>query len=315
MKAKGWNGIEVSCDSCGDWIDSEHYHCIECGPGSVDFCINCLWGGDVCDIDFHGWVPRTLVDGVNGPRLVDIGDPISPGKATTIHTSYPNRFTPPNFAATPQSLFSNEHRFIRRSNPRQMLIYTDGACLSNGQANPRAGYSFVYRPSAYTQTGILIRAGTICQRLERRGPTGEPYTQTSNRAELRAVIAALQFKDWSTDCNGRWESLVIATDSEYVAVGVTQRIHIWEDNDWTTFNRFTNQWRDIKNQDLWILLLNLVRELQGEGVEVLFWRIRRVWNGRADEFAKRAAGYPEKQHFTVLQPASPVRTRVIRYWD
>lgn len=30
-------------------------------------------------------------------------------------------------------------RFINTEDPKQVLVYTDGACLNNGQANPRAG--------------------------------------------------------------------------------------------------------------------------------------------------------------------------------
>jgi ribonuclease HI len=128
---------------------------------------------------------------------------------------YPSKFQPPQATDKPESLFADEHRFIRNSDPREILIYTDGSCLDNGQSNPRGGCAFVYRPSAYTQTGSLTHRGIIPFRLETKGPTGYSYKQTSNRAELRAVIAALQFRDWSMDCNRSWRSLVIATDSEY----------------------------------------------------------------------------------------------------
>ena len=107
------------------------------------------------------------------------------------------------------------HRFIRRNGEQnQFLIYTDGACLDNGGANPRAGCSFVYRNST-ENPGI----GWVCFPLEKRGPTGIPSLQTSNRAELRAVIAASRFRYWPGEgCR----CLVIATDSEYVVEGITK---------------------------------------------------------------------------------------------
>jgi ribonuclease HI len=142
-------------------------------------------------------------------------------------------------------------------------------------------------------------------RLETEGPTGEVYKQSSNRAELRAVIAALQFTDWSTDCNGGWRSLVIATDSEYVAVNITQRIKKWGKEGWKTFDHSTKRRQDVKNQDLWKLLLSLVRTLQGEGVEVSFWRIPRASNERADRFAKYGAEHAEVPHFVMVQPDGP----------
>jgi len=161
--------------------------------------------------------------------------------------------------------------------------------LRNGQSNPQAGFAFVYRPSAYNQTGTLTHAGTINMRLETMGPTGETYMQTSNRAELRAVIAALQYHDWSADCNRSWRSLVFATDSEYVAVNATERIERWEATGWKLASYKGRAPEPVKNQDLWKLLLTLIRQLQENGVNIAFWRIPREWNERADEFAKKGA--------------------------
>ncbi|KAF4336031.1 rnase h domain protein [Fusarium beomiforme] len=70
-------------------------------------------------------------------------------------------------------------------------IYNDGACLGNGQPNPRAGWSFVFRPNQPNRTA------TVTGRLENQGPFRDPHDQTSNRAELRAVITALRFRHWT----------------------------------------------------------------------------------------------------------------------
>lgn len=99
-------------------------------------------------------------------------------------------FIEPRPTDTPSSLFPGSlarfgNRFVRRNKPTELLIYTDGACLDNGHANARAGCGFVFSsapgPSSYCNF-----------RLEKQGPTGEVYQPTSNRAELRAVIAALR---------------------------------------------------------------------------------------------------------------------------
>jgi ribonuclease HI len=143
-------------------------------------------------------------------------------------------------------------------------------------------------------------------RLETMGPTGETYTQTSNRAELRAVIAALQFLDWSADCNRSWRSLVFATDSEYVAVNATERIERWEATGWKLASYKGRAPEPVKNQDLWKLLLTLVRQLQENGVNVAFWRIPREWNETADKFAKNGAEHGEVLKFQELEYFGPL---------
>ncbi|KAJ5951109.1 uncharacterized protein N7479_009522 [Penicillium vulpinum] len=111
----------------------------------------------------------------------------------------PTKFIPPNPGRdTPQRLFAPgisakdippPYEFIRRDGNRtQFLVYTDGACLSNGQPRPRAGCSFIFRPSSSE-----VR-GNISFPSELEGPSGQQYAQTSNRAGLRAVLAALRFR-------------------------------------------------------------------------------------------------------------------------
>ncbi|KAH7259396.1 uncharacterized protein BKA55DRAFT_662040 [Fusarium redolens] len=118
--------------------------------------------------------------------------------------------------ATPQSLFSvgigrNAHppviRFIRVDDPKSLLIYTDGACLGNGQVEPRAGWAFVFGPLEPNTTA------SVNERLEYQGPMGDFADPTSNRAELRAIIGALRFRNWTSE---GFTTLVLATDSEYV---------------------------------------------------------------------------------------------------
>ncbi|KAF4626702.1 hypothetical protein G7Y89_g11452 [Cudoniella acicularis] len=218
---------------------------------------------------------------------------------------YPVRFQPIDSTATPHTLFDYEHRFIRKKDPREILIFTDGTCSGNGQKHPQAGCAIVHRPSIYSQTGQLTHGGTVRFRLETEGPTGIRYQQTSNRAKLRAVIAALHFRDWSMDCNRSWRSLVIATDSEYAAINVTERVQNWETNGWKLSGG-----GDVKNQDLWKLLPKLIRKLLQGGVKVSFWRIPREWNSSADEFAKSAVDMKETLKFEVLESSRPIQIKI-----
>jgi ribonuclease HI len=193
-------------------------------------------------------------------------------------------FVPPTPTVTPSELFPLQHRpdrqyprFVRRSSPGDFLIYTDGACLNNGQADPAAGWGFVFRALEANRPHM----GRVSGRLEEHGPSGEHHPQTSNRAELRAVIAALQFRSWFGE---GWTRLVIATDSEYVTRGATEWVRAWGRNGWVTSNRTA-----VKNRDLWEELLGEVMGYREKGMEVCFWRIPRAWNEEADRVAKAGA--------------------------
>ncbi|KAF7914514.1 uncharacterized protein EAF01_000920 [Botrytis porri] len=203
------------------------------------------------------------------------------------------KFRPPLSSDTPSMLFRPAHRFIRRTDPNEILIYTDGSCLSNGLASPRAGCGFVISPHH-----------KINFRLENTGPTGEMHRQTSNCAELRAVLAALEYRAWQGDNFASWTRIVIATDSEYVSLGATERINGWAQRGWRT-----SAGTEVKNLDLWKRLVYRIKELSrpinysenGCGAAVAFWRIPREWNGEADAEAKRGADLEEKEEFRVLK--------------
>ena len=176
---------------------------------------------------------------------------------------------------TPTRCHDTAHRFVRRTNDREMLIYVDGSCLDQNSSehidNRRAGCAWVYKPEAISES----------HRLELKGPTGEEQPQTSNRAELRAALGALTYRRWFGE---GWERVVIATGSEYVALGITQRIETWAARGWRTGSRSAD-----KNKDLWKALRDKINELGENGTEVVFWRIPREQNTIADQAAKNAA--------------------------
>ncbi|THH12809.1 hypothetical protein EW146_g7347 [Bondarzewia mesenterica] len=201
------------------------------------------------------------------------------------------RFTPPNSSDIPTALFvpqvwyQHKPRFVRRSNYQEILIYTDGACLSNGGADPRAGCSFIFHPCAPN--------ANVGFRLELKGPDNQVHPQTSNRAELRAAIAALQFRAWDGEGFTR---IVIATDSEYTVLGVTERVWNWEKNGW-----LTAKGTPVQNRDLWEALRDEVFKWETRGVRVMFWLIPREQNLAADTLAKEAAAKLEvNSHYSPI---------------
>lgn len=161
-----------------------------------------------------------------------------------------------------------------------MLLFADGSCLSNGLGTAaKAGCAFVFGPPEEKQLSH------IKFRLELEGPDGVLHEQTSNRAELRAVIAALQFRVWWGE---GFTSVVIATDSQYTVKGCTEWVQGWMHKDWRTGNNIT-----VKNRDLWELLLDEVELFRERGCNVFFWKIPRSLNVYADRLAKEAAAEAE----------------------
>ncbi|KAI9651193.1 hypothetical protein NHQ30_001230 [Ciborinia camelliae] len=205
-------------------------------------------------------------------------------------------FTPPNLTDKPGKLFSigelylDFPRLVRRTNPHEILIYADGACLRNGISNPTAGWGFVISPTH-----------KVSFRLENTGPTGEPHPQTSTRAKLRAVIAVLEYRLWQGEtCT----SLVIATDSEYVVQGATKWIHTWIQQGWRT-----SSGEPVENHDLWKRLIYCIKRLNiplevpsyQVSTSVSFWKIRRGWNKAADKQAKKGAKGEEVPEYQKLE--------------
>ncbi|KAI8623629.1 ribonuclease H-like protein [Xylariaceae sp. FL1651] len=194
---------------------------------------------------------------------------------------FPTRFTPPSTTIKPTELFpgkatyANLTRYIHCHDPRKILIFTDGACLNNGQPNPKAGWAIVDGP------GFAGQPHFASSRLENVGPFGDRSFQSSNRAELRAVIAALRLRHWVGE---GFKDIVIATDSEYVTTGSTTWAKTWVQNNWKTSSK-----TDVKNKDLWEMLLGEVERWHDAGLSIQFWRIPRDWNKVSDAAAKKAA--------------------------
>ncbi|KAK3896982.1 putative rnase h domain protein [Staphylotrichum tortipilum] len=164
-------------------------------------------------------------------------------------------------------------RYVPRiSGLKTMLMFSDGSCLANGAADARAGWAFIFKPGS---------EGSVSGVLEQKGPDDELHAATSNRAELRAAIAALEFRAWSGE---GWERIVIATDSEYVVYGATAWLRSWAARRWRTSGG-----SPVQNRDLWERLSARMGMCVEGGCEVSFWRVPRAWNTEADQAAKAAA--------------------------
>lgn len=124
--------LEVTCGRCHTRVYPRQtaYRCIQCP--NFDLCLDCAAKGIYCQDDTHEW------------RQVSIGEYKQTPMGIVLETSggriqlpqprlYPYVFRPTSNEDTPESLFDNEHRFISKRNPREILIHTDGACSNNGR--------------------------------------------------------------------------------------------------------------------------------------------------------------------------------------
>lgn len=140
-------------------------------------------------------------------------------------------------------------------------IFTDGAC----KGNPGIG-----------GWGALMQYGRQTKSLY----GGEKNT-TNNRMELLAVIRALEAL--TRPCKIR-----IHTDSRYVQRGISEWIHTWKKQNWLTSSK-----KQVKNNDLWKQLDQLVQQHQIEW----FWvrgHSGHDGNEQADKLANQGAELVEK---------------------
>lgn len=96
-----------------------------------------------------------------------------------------------------------------------LVVFTDGACTSNGRRGARGGYAVVWPNHPALTTARAL-------------PPTEP--QTNNRAEIAAVLHALAQADVADP--SRMQTLYIYTDSELVINTATKWIGAWRTAGW-----------------------------------------------------------------------------------
>ncbi|KAK4447374.1 hypothetical protein QBC34DRAFT_440125 [Podospora aff. communis PSN243] len=214
---------------------------------------------------------------------------------------FPLLFNPPPGVTKPTDLFTarsirdgTTSRYLHNNDPNCVLVFTDGACAMEGRHDALGGWAIVYGSAEVAnKNGAPIAS----ERLEKRGPFGGPdVVSTSNRAKLRAVLAALRFCDWKDDGVSK---LVIASDSSYVVDGATRQLKEWASHGWKT-----SAGDAVDNLDLWVLLLGEMDHWSHNGVLVEIWKIASEHNREADRAAKSDASGPALANFqdTLISP-------------
>lgn len=104
--------------------------------------------------------------------------------APDVSCIFPTAFKPPRSTDTPATLFTRgiaerlnvpgfdvaDHHRLIRPGTKEIIIFTDGACVRNSQEDAVAGCSFVFRPAS--KRPPLLKYGSYSLRLEDRGPHG-----------------------------------------------------------------------------------------------------------------------------------------------
>ena len=134
-------------------------------------------------------------------------------------------------------------------------IFTDGACSGN--------------PGPGGWAALIRNHGD-----ERVLSGGEPGT-TNNRMEMTAAIMALESFD-------RPRKIRLATDSQYLRLGITEWIHDWKRRGWLTSSK-----KPVKNVDLWQRLDSAAARHEIEWKWVRGHSLH-VENELVDEAAKKA---------------------------
>lgn len=221
-----------------------------------------------------------------------------PSQTLTSRTSYPrfvNRFNSREMMLVVDGSCVNNGAGVGKKPP----VVDD-----NKGRDPSAAASFIYRnnpgyvlgPHATTMPFLAVEqssrgdggaalgditipmpdiTGKIALQLEQQGPRGDVARHTSNRAKLRAVIAALDWRPWHGE---GWERIIIVTDLEYVVLGATKWLPVWAKRRWRSApGRLSNGrvriGKKIANRDLWEELQSRIETLRADGSEVAFWLV------------------------------------------
>ncbi|CAK7217707.1 hypothetical protein SCUCBS95973_003236 [Sporothrix curviconia] len=146
-----------------------------------------------------------------------------------------------------------------------------------GDRNIIAGWAFSHNPGP---------DGVVSGQLDPIGRDGEPHAASRNRADLMAVLAALEHRDWAKQDSV--DRLVLATASYHMMKGLTGWLREWKARQWHTG---TNA--PVQNRDLWQRVNDIMGDYATAGCEVSVCHVPRAKFGtRLEAAAKRATRQP-----------------------
>ncbi|KAI4924709.1 hypothetical protein J4E85_007826 [Alternaria conjuncta] len=153
-----------------------------------------------------------------------------------------------------------------------VVVFIDGACRNNGQPTARASWAVSFGwESRYNTGGLLDKS----------------LPQTSTRAEIEALIQALDVIRYVTDIHfTRRSRVIIATDSSFLVKAMTQWMERWIENDGVGTNGEPVAHFQVLKK-IHDLLNEMERSDEARSREIWLWHVPREMNRDADGIANR----------------------------
>jgi len=155
--------------------------------------------------------------------------------------------------------------------PGTLVVHIDGACRNNGKPNARAAYGVYFGPNSKYNTSGLLSSAT---------------PQTSTRAEIEALVRAIDIIKEITDGDMSTSEIKIATDSSYLV----NAIALWMD-DWKENEGCNDDGKPVAHFDVLKDICSTLDHMEYSddgGIECQMWLIPREENFAADRLANSA---------------------------
>lgn len=147
----------------------------------------------------------------------------------------------------------NDLEIIQQGETDNVLyVFTDGGCKNNGKKQAKGGYAVFFNDNPDSEYFTLNKVGLIVT---------EP---TNQKAELTAMYHLFDILQENTSLFVN-KKIVICSDSMYSIKCINEWSKKWELNDWKT-----SKGESVKNCDLIKKVLNLKKQCEDNGINVVF---------------------------------------------
>jgi ribonuclease HI len=172
---------------------------------------------------------------------------------------------------------------------RSLVVWTDGACLLNGQPNSRAGIGCYFGPgSSYNMSEeYLPVTGTLSsQKAELEAVARAIETVRSRVIPARRALCETAGGSPSTIRDTTHLRLIIATDSSYIVECMCEHYPKWTE-DKATGELKNKGGSAIKNSAGFLKIMKEVEAASMVGLQVAWYHVRREENTHADRLSRK----------------------------
>ncbi|KAK0556778.1 hypothetical protein OC846_000967 [Tilletia horrida] len=198
-------------------------------------------------------------------------------------------------------------RYVRRTDPRQVLLLAHGLIVRNPDTGVvTGGIGVEFCPQGFQSKSFTKRIEkNLSHALEK--PPDSFYLQTTEpittkRAVLRSALAALEYEDWYEE---GFHQIVIGVAHDWLVKGISSDIWRWRQDDWVVSSIETaaalgvDPGARVPDRDLWEMLDDAVKRFEKLDCNVRFWRVNRNDLDVAKELAINGASQDKARPETV----------------